>query len=164
MSLLFACDPGTQVAGLAAFRDKRLVAAWRVKSSGDTPEARVRSAVAQTLALISHGVPRDPVEPVGGICEMPQVYKHGPGAQVDPDNILLLTLVVGGVLCGSAPLEWRLIKPAAWKGQVPKKVMNARVLGKLDDDERELVRTQANNDHNTVDAVGLGLHALSRLR
>lgn len=162
MSLLFAVDPGTQVAGLAAFRDRRLVAAWRVKASGDTPEARVRSAVAQMLALIEGGVLREPGEPVGGVCEMPQVYKHGPGAQVDPDSILLLTLVVGGLLCGSAPMEWRLVKPAAWKGQVPKEVMGARILKRLDDEERAMVRTQANDDHNTVDAVGLGLWALSR--
>lgn len=163
MSLLYAVDPGTQDAGLAVFRDKRLVAAWHIRAVGATLEARVRSAVSQMLVLVDSGVPREVGEPLGAVCEMPQVYKHGPGAQVDPDSILSLTLVVGGLLCGSAPLEWRLVKPAGWKGQVPKRVMNSRVLGKLENDERELVRRQANDNHNTLDAVGIGLWALSRL-
>ena len=53
-----------------------------------------------------------------------------------------------------------LVKPAEWKGQVPKKIMNERVLSKLSAQERAIVK----DNHNAIDAVGLGLHVLGRLR
>lgn len=52
------------------------------------------------------------------------------------------------------------VTPSAWKGQVPKKIHNKRVLSMLSDEEKRRVVSLKN--HNTVDAVGIGLWFLQR--
>lgn len=158
MSQLFAVDPGTRESGLAVFQDKILTGAWAVKAKGATPDARVVDVVRQMVEIIRPRI----LTPSGGTIEMPQVYRHGPGSVIDPDDILLLTLVVGGVVCGLPELEWKRVHPAAWKGQVPKTVMTNRITKRLAESERAVVAT-TNDNHNAIDSVGLGLWALSRL-
>lgn len=53
------------------------------------------------------------------------------------------------------------VSPSAWKGQVPKKIHNKRVLAALSDTEKSLVLSIDN--HNTIDAIGIGLWYLGRL-
>lgn len=60
-----------------------------------------------------------------------------------------------------------LVRPTDWKGSVPKQVMCDRTLSRLVRDERALLplRVRAkNHDHNMLDAVGIGLWKLGRLR
>lgn len=63
----------------------------------------------------------------------------------------------------------RLVWPNIWKGSVPKAVHNERVLRALRPAEVELLprrpRSKKNPyDHNMVDAVGIGLWKLGRMR
>ncbi len=53
------------------------------------------------------------------------------------------------------------VTPSAWKGQTPKKIHGPRIIEALNDDEKQAVLTLKN--HNTIDAVGLGLWVLGRL-
>ena len=60
-----------------------------------------------------------------------------------------------------------LVFPRTWKGTVPKEIMTARILKQLTPAELNHVplRPRAKTpDHNTVDAIGLGLWKLGRLR
>ena len=51
--------------------------------------------------------------------------------------------------------------PSAWKGQVPKKIHGERILNELRDFERAAIIDDKN--HNTIDAIGIGLWLLGRL-
>jgi hypothetical protein len=58
------------------------------------------------------------------------------------------------------PENFRALYPSEWKGQVPKDVMNERVLKRLSVKEHEAL---VSSDHNTLDAVGIGLFHSGRL-
>lgn len=53
------------------------------------------------------------------------------------------------------------VQPSVWKGQVPKKVHGARIIEALKKEEIE--KAMSIKNHNTIDAVGIGLWALGRL-
>lgn len=53
------------------------------------------------------------------------------------------------------------IAPSSWKGQVPKKIHAVRIVSVLGEDEIKAVKSIKN--HNTIDAIGIGLFALRRL-
>lgn len=53
------------------------------------------------------------------------------------------------------------VSPSAWKGQVPKKIHGRRILEALEDTEKKSALSIDN--HNTIDAIGLGLWVLGRL-
>jgi hypothetical protein len=53
------------------------------------------------------------------------------------------------------------VSPSGWKGQVPKKIHGVRIIAALTKEEISNVVSIAN--HNTIDAIGLGLWALGRL-
>jgi hypothetical protein len=60
-----------------------------------------------------------------------------------------------------------LVFPRTWKGNVPKEIMTARILKQLTPEELKHVpvRPRAKTpDHNCVDAIGMGLNRLGRLR
>lgn len=59
---------------------------------------------------------------------------------------------------GDATVEY--VNASAWKGSVPKKIHNSRVLALLSASERAILSSK---DHNMIDAVGLGLWALGRM-
>jgi hypothetical protein len=52
------------------------------------------------------------------------------------------------------------VAPSAWKAQIPKSVHKSRILGNLDPGEFRAIVSPA--DHNTLDAIGIGLWALGR--
>ena len=145
-----AIDPGTEQAGFARFEAGRLTQAVLVKEKGSTKEQRAWKVACKLGALCQKG------EPV--ILEYPQIYVRSPG---DPDDLLALTLVVGGVLALQGGGE--LVRPRTWKGQVPKKIMTNRILKQLDDAERQLC-SDVKDNHNVLDAVGVGLWKLRRFK
>jgi len=156
---LFAIDPATHATGWAQFHDKALVRGGVCQAKKGVPlEARVQSMTQALGGVWYEGSPlaRDVV------IEYPQVYKHGAAAKADPDDVLAIALVVGAVI-GRLSATYQLVRPAQWKGQVPKKVMNTRVLDRLIASERAVCEA-GKNDNNLLDAVGLGLWVLGRLR
>lgn len=165
---LLAVDPGTEEAGVALFAlPKKEVVDVRLCAYSSTAPAKRRAPHVAQMVVIAGG---DMLRGAGGdlcstslIVEDQQIYRHGPGVAVDPASILPVTLMAGGVLFGflgavgvMQPL------PSEWKGQVKKMVMVRRILESLSASERALMQS-VNDNHNVVDAVGLGLWALGRM-
>lgn len=97
------------------------------------------------------------------IIEMPRIYPGSGQQKGDLNDLLDLASVVG--LCESFynPTQRERVFPAQWKGQVPKKIMTARILSKLTPAERVCIQSVGAKDHNIIDAIGIGLWKLSRL-
>jgi len=53
------------------------------------------------------------------------------------------------------------VSPSAWKGQVPKKIHGNRIFNELS--REEILAVVSIENHNTIDAIGLGLWVLGRL-
>ena len=88
---------------------------------------------------------------------------------IDIDDIIKLSIMAGEFknLGESQGAKVELVWPRTWKGTVPADVMTERILGLLQTSEREVVpnRPRAKTpDHNCVDAIGLGLWKLGRMR
>lgn len=147
---LVTIDPGTEQAGFALFTEGVLVRAELIVEKGTTKEQRAWKVAKKLGALYEKDSEL--------VIEHPQVYTRGPG---DPDDLLALALVVGGVLALCDGGE--IVRPAQWKGQVPKKIMSARILKALSDEER-ILTDKIKNNHNVLDAIGVGLWKLKRFK
>jgi hypothetical protein len=100
------------------------------------------------------------------VCEWPQIY-YGPKQSGDQNDLpplagvdaALGALFPGAELVSVAPREWK-------GGSVDKQVMCDRVWARLSPEEQARVerRPRGGLDHNTVDAAGVGLWFLGRLR
>lgn len=182
---LVAVDPGTRTSGVAVFDARGVLRATDYVSAagrgwGDVARDRAaRMAVEvhrRALKLLGDlpdwqtGIDLPDWQPglgqlsVSLAVEDQQIYRHGEGAKADPDDILAVTLVAGGVSALMADsLQCLRPKPADWKGQVPPKVMAQRIIELLGAEERPLalaLKTQEDAMH----AVGVGLWAFGRLR
>lgn len=108
------------------------------------------------------------------VCEHPTIY---PGTK-NPNNIVTLAITAGRLverhLALDGVLKWHL--PRQWKGQVPKPpkaadyIIYRRIVNALDADERQIFAqalAQVGSEKaklDIIDAVGLGLFDLKRLR
>lgn len=95
------------------------------------------------------------------VCEIPQVY-HGRN-RVDPADLIAVAAAAGRA-CALHTV--RYVKPAAWKGQLPKNVQHARMWAALTPEETEIVRGVSclqSLRHNVYDAVCLLLTTYGRM-
>ena len=141
---LLAIDPG-RTTGWAYFFDGQLQKAW---------------ACSQEEALVAQLHVSDV------LIEKPCWY--GKDNKVDANDLISLGVFVGQLkqLYESRDAMVGLVLPVTWKGTVPKKIHNERVLDALTSEERLRLpfRLRAKDyDHNMLDAVGLGLWKLRRL-
>ncbi len=100
------------------------------------------------------------------LVENPRWYPHD---HTDVNDLLDLAVLVGEIehYYEIQGCTVELVWPRTWKGNVPKDIHNKRVLVALRRAELELLplRPRAKDyDHNMLDAVGLGLWKLGRLR
>ena len=141
MSFLYAIDPGVHMCGIAVFDDTRLISAFY----GKLPEDGNYS----TCELI---------------IEMPRIYPGSGQQKGDLNDLLNLAAVVGHNEALFSALRSRRVFPAQWKGQVPKKAMNQRILKRLSLFEAARIQSAGAKSHNVIDAVGIGLFACGRLK
>lgn len=157
--MLLSIDPGVHDVGMAVWSDDGLHWAGFVQQpSGVNKDPRnIVSAVEHKLsALRLDWVLFDLV------IEKPQVYVRT-RSKGDPNDLIDLALVVGAFF-QRASGKVTTVLPAAWKGQVPKPIMGARILAKLNDEERARIEAgPLKKMHNAIDAIGIGLHYLKRL-
>ncbi len=179
--ILLAIDPGLRACGCALFVDDMLSSAALVKNTETKlrgPQAHASMAVEVADWLFA----RDKTSGHTLVLEYPRVYpNHSNKRSEDPNDLLELAGVDGAL--ASQIGHWGKIRhyfPSDWKGQVPANACARQVLKKLRADEliqieklepflvnlasREAVdKPVTHSAHNTLDAVGIGLHHLGRL-
>jgi hypothetical protein len=147
---LFAVDPGLRKdrpnLGWALFQKKKLVQASVEKSVRELPWMGITCSA---------------------IIEAPRWYPRE--HRIDTNDLLDLSVLVGEIKgrfeSFNALVE--LVYPRTWKGTVPKDIHNKRVLAALNSEELKVLpkRPRAKDvDHNLLDAVGIGLWKLGRMR
>lgn len=108
------------------------------------------------------------------VYERPQIYAAAK-SKGDPNDLIALAAIGAAVACWYQrsriqPNDRVLIQtptPAQWAGQIPKATKGSaidspralRILSRLTD----LEKSRVPNQHDAIDAIGLGLHALGRL-
>ena len=145
--MLLACDPGKHACGLALFGGQtyptnRLIKACYVKTE-DLAHVLGNWAFDRFVIERQYLTPKHP----------------------RPQDIVELAYAAGRAE-GIARVQTRDItelQPIRWKGNVPKAIMTARILAKLDQTEVARIEKVGYKDHNTIDAIGIGLYALGRL-
>lgn len=114
------------------------------------------------LVYVNNIIDRHPCDVV--VVELPQVYLHGRMVG-DPDDLIGMAFTAGRIVSLISCGEVVTVKPAEWKGQVPKDIHNARTMAKLNEYEREVLEHSGvpkHLKHNLIDAIGLGLWYLKR--
>ncbi len=163
---LITGDPGTVKAGVAYFRNGRLIAAMLVAPDKELPISMRVAALADEMSLFvkaQHKV-LGAKSKAFGIIEFPEIYRKGPqanlGAKADR-AILWVAAAAGAMMTAFRPIvsEIKEVLPREWKNQVEKKAHNEIVRDALEDDER-LVLGELIHDNNVIDAVGIGFQYL----
>lgn len=100
------------------------------------------------------------------VIEMPE-YQSGrmeSEAATRSGSIMKLAALVGMILHGYETVQKRvLVTPAQWKGQLPKEVSHQRIADLLELTNRRWINDWKHMKHDTRDAIGIGLHAISEL-
>ena len=94
------------------------------------------------------------------LIEQPTIYPH---SKANPTHVMALQLKVGELkgrfeMIGCVV---ELVEPRTWKGQVPKEIHGRRTMSVLTPAEAALA---AGKRHDVLDAIGLGLWKLGRMK
>lgn len=149
---MFYVDPGGACLGWAEFVDGRLdrcgLSRTKMKDVG-------MRAAAHRAALVALGAYSGDVK-----CECMRFRprKGKKGAYIPPQDLIELNLIAGHV-------GTRWLEPTDWKGMVPKKIHQPKILEALSKEELALVEAvmPPSLRHNVIDAIGIGLHDVGRL-
>lgn len=161
---LVALDPGSHKAGLALFRDGKLIWAGPVINPKKTKGAQGWQEMA---ALVVRGT-LHAWDVDTFVLERMQSYtdpRHQKGPQDDLLEVQGMSACLVGALAfrGKGPVELVDPVPATWKGQVPKEICHQRALEVLTAEEKKVICLKpAVAKLDTLDAVALGLWALRR--
>lgn len=149
MNLLISIDPGKHT-GFADFLGPKLRTAGVLNEKDLFSQLPMTPYPFTTLVLIEH----------------PRWY---PRDQKDVNDLLDLAVLVGEIKryyeMSSCKVE--LVWPRTWKGAAPKEITNARTVRSLSPAEITFLPKSPrakNYDHNMLDAIGLGLWKLGRLK
>lgn len=180
MTDLLALDPSVRSPGVAVFRDGLLRYAAKVKVPTEykvCPQGERWQRVAECICdWVRHNAELEFPRTI--VYERPQIYVASK-AKGDPNDLIALAAVGAAVvatyqatLYTQYPSTTLRIKtetptPAEWAGQIPKATKGSakdspralRILSRLSDEEKARVPDQ----HDALDAIGLGLHSLGRL-
>ena len=170
MYKLLTIDPASHQTGVAYFVDGvlkyatvlRAVGDFKKKELIDYTDEKVRRAasISKQMFDVCWSFRFQPRE-VEVIIEYPKVY---PGNQeADPNDMIDIALVIGRLL-EQLPEPLKISFPFAyeWKGQTKKKMMTKHIKTRLTAGEVAVMGKDVDN-HNALDAVGIGLWKLRRL-
>ena len=173
MTDLLAIDPSVRSPGAALFRDGVLLFAGKVKVSRMEHESEGARWQYVAECIVRWSTEHDCWCPTKIAYERPQIYTAAK-SKGDPNDLIALAAIGAAVVawyCSDRilPQGFSIVTPtpAEWAGQIPKatkgNAMNSpraqRILSRLT--ELEIARMP--NQHDAIDSVGLGLHALGRL-
>lgn len=157
---LVTVDPGLRGCGVAVFNKGVLLEAQYVKN----PNEKDRGPVAHKfMSYAVHKVVMGAMQYTIYAVEFPRVY---PGlSDIDLNDLLDVAGVASAFLNHPyiPTTDCRFVYPSEWKGTIKKKIMTERIQNALTESERGLIKSVGSKDHNTIDAVGIGLHFLGRL-
>lgn len=136
---MISIDPGKNAAGIAEWAGPKLIRAYYAPRN-EWHRLRCDTAIWVERQYLTKDHPRP-----GDIVEL--AYAAGLCAG--------LSTSTGGTITEVLPIRW--------KGNVPKPIMTKRILSKLDQTELAAIERVGYKDHNTIDAIGIGLYALGRL-
>lgn len=139
-----AVDPDARGFAWAIYVDDVLVRAGR---------GRTRAALKDTA----------PAKGDRWLLEAPQNYERFGVAHRDLDRLRAVLKAVEREARAAGGTA-RRIRPATWKGNVPKAVHHARTEAALAPEEVAVAYPKGAYDHNVLDAVALGLFAVGRAR
>ncbi len=173
MKVLVAVDPALVSSGLAVFLDGALTHASSVRSSAG-PSADIAARVLVMANLVAERVRQlYPLERamISVATEWPQVYR-GHRAVGDPNDLPAIAAVGASVAAFLRASEVRSYTPHVWAGQVPKVTRGdcksspraLRIRSRLSGLESAVWDALGPHEHDAVDAVGIGCHALGRVR
>ena len=159
---MIAIDPGLGGTGWAEWTD-----GWRPTRCGvftpsqDTSLTLAERANEIGLALRALICAMGPLRKSTTVfLEMPQAMPNSrAGIAAQSGAVYKLTFTTGAIAAHLYPATVHEVQPMKWKGQLPKAIINRRVINVLGTEtcERLNIRSHA------YDAVGLGLWALGRL-
>lgn len=162
--LICAIDPGVRGVGAALFdvARKELIRAAYVQGNQDRNSPIV---LAQFVALklvqwigFTEGLRRSTCS---AAIEVPRIYPAGQH-KGDQNDLINVALVSGA--CASLFNDVFQYYPREWKGTMDPDKMTERIKGRLSVAESVAVSRIGALDHNTFDAVGIGLFAVGRLQ
>lgn len=172
LAYLLAVDPSIVSPGVALFRDGALIAAARIRVRPAAYNVAERALVAaDAIAAWCNAMGGQP-DTVA--FEWPQIYTANK-SKGDPNDLIAMAAVDGALIAvlhlacimRGSTLTVRCYKPAEWIGQLPKATRGkasaspraVRIASRLTPEELAQVPDQ----HDAIDAVGIGLHCLGRL-
>ena len=170
--ILVSIDPGLRGCGCAAWKDGLLHRAAYVSGQNTLEEKNLSRLVENTTRWVARWIldaraGAFQIDALELVIEYPQTY-GGRAAKGDANDLIGITLVAGAIL-GLVQAPTRLVRPAEWKGQVPKQTIHGtnpielRARGKLSPAELERMDLLHKRlQHNVWDAVGIGLATLGR--
>ena len=162
---LISFDCGLSYVGAALFdvEQKKMLDCYYIETSVDS-----REDAEQTADLIKKiFLTFEPfLENTLIVVEYPEQYTHTPAPR---SSVQGLACTAGGIvsLLKKDTNKVEFVLPKTWKAQVPKEIMLERIVSKLSDDEKALLESKKyikSKKHNVIDAIGVGLYKLSRLR
>ena len=174
--ILVAIDPSLRSSGLAIFQEGVLVYAGAVKSRAEGDIAlRALTMAAEICQRVRRVFPDDAAQVV---VEWPQIYRS-PKAKGDPNDlptvaavgVAAAALLRAAALTSYQPCEWlnlgrRTTRPASLpkftSGDCKASPRAIRIRSRLLGPEVAVWEAIRSSDHDAIDAVGIGCHALGR--
>lgn len=158
---LLAIDPGLRGCGLAYFVEAELVHAnyyLNPVRKGGGPEAWFGLGESIFFDFKERGFRVDHY-----VVEVPQVYRNF--TRGDPNDLVEIA-AVGAAIGATFPIKKAVgYRPREWKGQIKKEIHHPRILGQLSPAEQANIHEHRKTlRHNVIDAIGLGLYYLERMR
>lgn len=169
MSGLLALDPSIRSTGAAIFWGSDLIAATRIKLPPTGSKAERCLCIARQVMVWCESMGGTTVQQL--VFEWPQIYRTSK-SKGDPNDLPALAgvgMAVAG-LYAHRPLTLACYTPAEWTGQLPKETTAAGyassprtkfIMSNLTEEEQQILPPKS---HDALDAVGIGLHHLGRLR
>lgn len=163
-------DPGVRGCGVAIFADKELRVAAYVKGSYSKLHPLKLAQICGDN--VSHWISKQmglgkPVIPCAGVLAIEVPVSYGEAQQRKGDQNDLINVAMVSAACASLMPQFELVGyyPRDWKGTIDADVMTTRIKSRLSVIEAGQVWcVGAELDHNTYDAIGIGLHTLGRLK
>jgi len=155
---ILSIDPGFKYFGFAILDDSEVLSAGLSKTKVGAWATKSRQPPS-FLALLDV-VQAYEWESRHAVIEFPRVHRDTP----NNDSIVKLAAACGAYTAlletQDFTIEW--VEPREWKGMVPKDIMYKRIIAKLNTEEYS--RIDKPQDHNVIDAVGIGLWQIRKTR